>query len=222
MRPVSPHCPKGCIRRIARHGDASISFWGARPDSGEEQQLSRLIPTPPRLQAEFDDAAGRTGLRSEVAELEVYDDLHGAGGMFDAGPWVVLVGARDVDDAGRMVVERWTKDLLKLYANGNGGARATPEELLAYAVEAAMRRYIAHGIGHALIAMGNPNPYQPDEEAGADYYAGKLDAARGRSRALGELVFHSIGCADPSCGHPSPTARVAAYGAGYDAQRRAS
>lgn len=219
---MSSHCPKGCLRRIARHSDGAITFLGVSSDGAEEQKLARLIPTPPRLQAEFDDAAGRTGLRSEVAELGVYDDLHGAGGMFDAGPWVVLVGARDVEAVGRIVVERWANELATLYANGNGGAQAAPEELLAYAVEAAMRRYVAHEIGHALIAMGNPNPYQPDEEAGADYYAGKLDAGRGRSRALGEVIFHSIGCADPSCGHPSPTARVAAYGAGYDAQSHAS
>jgi hypothetical protein len=220
---MTPRCPRGCVRRIARHSDGAITFsLDYTADGAAEQKLSRLIPAPARVRVEFDEAVGRAGLRNEVTDLEVYDDLHGARGMFDAGPWVVLLGSRDVYAVGRTVAERWAKELTTLYANGNGGARASPEELLAYAVEAATRRYIAHEIGHALIAMGNPNPYQPDEEAGADYYAGKLDGGRGRSRALGEVIFHSIGCADPSCGHPSSSTRVRAYGAGYDAQKHAS
>jgi hypothetical protein len=76
---------------------------------------------------------------------------------------------------------------------------------------------MAHELGHALIFTGAANPCAPDGEAGADYYAGKFDAAGGRSPDLGALFFWSIGCAGDFCDHPSPDIRAAACRAGFDA-----
>ena len=59
-----------------------------------------------------------------------------------------------------------------------------------------------------------------DDEAGADFYAGKLDASMGRSRDLGAMFFFAIGCTGISCSHPAPELRASAYLAGHDAQQR--
>jgi len=106
-----------------------------------------------------------------------------------------------------------------IWAAGHGGVRPDPGTLFAFAIDVATRRCIAHELGHAMISRGASNPYAPDDEAGADYYAGGFDAARNKNRDLGELFFHAIGCVGSSCTHPAPDVRAAAYRAGYVAQR---
>lgn len=81
-----------------------------------------------------------------------------------------------------------------------------------------MQRVLAHELGHALLDAGYETPYY-DDEAGADYLAGRLDAAGGRSCALGQLLFWSIGCVGPQCSHPAPGQRAEAYTHGYTSQR---
>lgn len=74
---------------------------------------------------------------------------------------------------------------------------------------------MAHELGHAAIYRGAHNPYAPDGEAGADYYAGRLDAHRNMNTELGAMFFFSIGCIGDSCTHPEPNVRAAAYRRGY-------
>jgi hypothetical protein len=81
---------------------------------------------------------------------------------------------------------------------------------------------MAHELGHAMIAQGWRNPFFPDAEAGADYYAGKLDAARRHDWRIGSLIFQHIGCVGRTCAHPTPAARRDAYQRGYGEQQRAA
>ena len=170
------------------------------------------------MRTDFEDMLRRTSLCDNPPSLEFFDDLHGVGGMFVPAQSVILIGMKDQRDIAATVVSRWAQQVAAIYAHSNGGKRPTPAELSGFALDAAIRRCMAHEIGHALLAAGHANPYEPDEEAGADYYAGKFDAARGKSRELGEMFFFSIGCTGPSCTHPAPAARAAAYRAGYDEQ----
>jgi hypothetical protein len=163
-----------------------------------------------------------TSMRDSPPALEFYDDLHGVGGMFVVDDWMIMIGVRDMQNVAADLLQRWRKQLTDLYMVGHGGQWPTPAELHAFAVEVATRRCMAHEIGHALISSGAPNPYKPDEEAGADYYAGRLDAIRGNDKSLGMMFFFSIGCVGVSCAHPTPNDRAAAYTAGYDEQKRAA
>lgn len=216
------HCSKGCSRRVARYTNGTLAFQAHDVWGFPQTKQANLVPPPSGMQKAFSDMIACTTLRSHPPALEFYDNLHGAGGMFVPDQWVIMVGLRDMREIAADVAQRWPDELINLYAGGYGGRRASTPQLVEYSITAATGRCIAHEIGHAMIYKGYWNPYDPDQEAGADYYAGKLDAARGRSRALGKMFFFSIGCVGPSCDHPSPSVRAAAYDAGYDEQRRAA
>jgi hypothetical protein len=164
---------------------------------------------------EYQALVQMTQLSRSPPALEFYDDLHDVGGLFSGADWVIMVGLRDMERIAARVLSKWSERVADIYANGNGGARPTREVLRNYVHQAATRRCMAHEIGHALIYRGAANRYAPDGEAGADYYAGRLDAERRRSQALGEIFFWTIGCVGSSCDHPSPDDRAAAYNAGY-------
>jgi hypothetical protein len=138
--------------------------------------------------------------------------------MFSGNDWVILVGVGDMLHAAGNVLAHWYPAAEAVCMAGSRGHRPSRPALLQFVMAAATVRCMAHEFGHALIASGMANPYEPDGEAGADYYAGRLDAARGRSRQLGEMFFWSIGCVGLSCTHPRPDVRAAAYGAGYGVQ----
>jgi hypothetical protein len=145
--------------------------------------------------------------------LEFCDDLHGVGGLFDSANWVIMIGVRDMQLVAAEVVRRRPKKLARLYKVPVSTPAA---QLVSRTVRVATVRCMAHEIGHALIFRGAPNPHWPDDEAGADHYAGMLDAARGESREFGKAFFFSIGCTRVGCSHPPPTKREAAYDAGAD------
>ena len=211
-------CPKGCARRVARYTNGIISFTGLSGYGAPVNKQAMPIVVPTSMRSDFDDMVGRTVLSSSPPSLEFFDDLHGAGGMFVPGDWAILIGMKDQRDIALNVVSTWPRQVAALYARSNAGMRPTPANLLDFATDAAIRRCMAHEIGHALLASGLPNPFAPDEEAGADYYAGRFDAARAKNRALGEMFFYSIGCTGPSCTHPEPAMRAEAYRTGYDEQ----
>lgn len=214
-------CRKGCTRPVSRYTNGVIGFTGPSAYGAPERKHATAIVVPSTMRADFDDMVCRTSLCTRPPSLEFFDDLHGVGGMFVPGDWAILVGIKDQRAIAATVVSSWPQQVAAIYAQ-SAGRWPTPTELSRFALDAAIRRCMAHEIGHALIVSGYPNRYQPDEEAGADYYAGEFDAVRGKNRALGEMFFFSIGCTGPSCTHPAPTVRAAAYRAGYDVQARAA
>jgi hypothetical protein len=163
--------------------------------------------------------AALTSLSQAPPVLEFYDDLHGAGGMFIPADWAILVGVADMRRIAADVVRVSGHRVAEIMA-GSTGRRPTAQEVLGFTAEAATRRCMAHELGHALLSRGANNPYAPDDEAGADYYAGRLDAARDKNLEFGEMFFHAIGCVGPTCDHPPPDMRAAAYRAGYLDQKR--
>lgn len=211
-------CPKGCLRHVSRPRTGTVAFYGLNAVGELDALAATRVSMRAAMAAEYEDMVSRTRLGRPPPTLEFYDDLHGVGGLFIGDQWAILIGERDMERIARNVIRQWPQHVARLYMNGNGGQRGTPQAVLAFAVTAATRRCIAHELGHALIYRGGANPYHPDAEAGADYYAGRLDAARGRHRLLGEMFFYSIGCIGDSCTHPSPPNRAAAYGAGYQQQ----
>jgi hypothetical protein len=159
-----------------------------------------------------------TPLARTPPAVEFYSDLHDVGGMFSSNDWVILVGVGDMLRIASKVLASWYRAAEAVCMAVNRGQRPSRPTLLQFVMGAATVRCMAHELGHALIASGMVNPYAPDPEAGADYYAGRLDAARGRNRQLGEMFFWSIGCIGPSCTHPRPDVRAGAYAAGYGLQ----
>jgi hypothetical protein len=151
-------------------------------------------------------------------ELEFYDDLHGVGGLFIADQWVIAVGQADMERIVENLIATRPTDVARVVQDIAAAQGAPINSVRKVLLGGAMGRCIAHELGHALIFRGYVNPYAPDEEAGADHYAGRLDAARGKGGRLGEMFFRAIGCVGPTCHHPSPQGRVVAYSSGYHAQ----
>jgi hypothetical protein len=210
---------KGCLRRVTRCARRASLHALAFVAGGVGGTSVAVRAAPPNgIENEYAQMIASTPLRASPPALEFYEDLHGVGGLFDAQNWAILVGIRDMCEIAASVISRWPKEVATLYLSGRPGFWPTAIALSTFAFDAAVRRCVAHELGHALRSWGASNPYAPDDEAGADYYAGRLDAACGRSRDLGEMFFYAIGCVGESCDHPSPPNRAAAYGAGFDAQ----
>lgn len=212
-------CPKGCIRHAVRYTNGFATF--AVPGTyGPEHKTARQVAVPPAMHADYDKMVALTPLRDHPPALEFYDDLHGVGGMFIPQAWAIIVGVKDQAEIAARVRRIWPTEVAQLFRQVHGRLPA-PGQLVPFVFDAAVRRCMAHELGHALIRNGSGNPYAPDEEAGADYYAGRFDAALGRMRNLGAMFFYSIGCVGPSCTHPEPDVRAEAHGAGFDHQRGA-
>jgi hypothetical protein len=213
-------CPKGCLRPVSRFHNGALSFQGFGP-SGVQLNESRRVSVPAAMRADYQRMIACTGFSSNPPVLEFHDDLHDVGGIFDAQHWAIFVGIKDMQRFAAEVLRRWSTRVAEIWAMGHAGAKLDSAGLFVFATEVAMRRCIAHELGHAIIFRGARNPYAPDGEAGADYYAGRLDAARGYNAELGAMFFHVIGCVGPSCTHPDPDSRAAAYQAGYVRQQNA-
>ncbi len=208
-------CPKGCVRHAVRHA-SGLAFAVAG-----QQKSARRVAIPPEARAEYDAMVARTPLHANPPLLEFYDDLHGVGGMFIPAAWAIIIGMKDQEDIAARVRQNWPNDLALVFREVNGRA-PVGHELVSFTFQAAVGRCMAHELGHALIRSGSVNPYAPDEEAGADYYAGRFDAAFGRNRKVGAMFFYSIGCVGPSCTHPAPATRAGAHAAGFAAQHNGS
>ncbi len=213
-------CQKGCSRWVAR-SRIGAAFHGAGPFGMAETLTAVRVAAPSAIADEYVATVSATALASNQPTLEFYDTLHGVGGIFSGPDWAILVGVKDMQDIAASVLASWPQDLITLFVAGRG-VWPTAAALSRFAFEAAVRRCIAHELGHALIYRGAENPFEPDDEAGADFYAGRLDAALGRTCELGQMFFWSIGCRGPSCTHPSPDVRAAAYAAGYEQQLAAA
>jgi len=148
--------------------------------------------------------------------LEVYDDLHGVGGLFIPAHWVIAVGLKDITDVSDQILAT-RRDEVAFISNDLARTRGLRvDDLRRLLTVSGLVRCIAHELGHALIYRGWVNPFALDGEAGADYYAGQIDASRGTDWRLGEMFFRAIGCRGPTCDHPSPEGRSNAYVTGYD------
>jgi hypothetical protein len=212
-------CPMGCERDVTRFATGAASFKRCGCNGFAEQKVSVRVQPPPGMAEEYAAMTQLTPLAQSPPAVEFYSDLHGVGGIFSGNDWGILVGVGDMLRAADKVLANWypAAEAVCMGA-GSRGQRPSRPALFQFVMAAATVRCMAHELGHALITSGMANPYEPDGEAGADYYAGRLDAARGRNRQLGEMFFWSIGCVGPSCVHPRPDVRAAAYGAGYGVQ----
>jgi hypothetical protein len=210
-------CTTGCQQRVARFHDGRVAFHGVGVHGFADQKSAARVAAPQGLAEEYAAMIRRTALHANPPSLEFYDDLQDVGGMFVGIEWLILIGVRDMLRLAGKVLRQWSPQVAAIYG-ARTGIHPTAEGLHAIAVRTVAVRCMAHELGHALIFAGAANPCEPDGEAGADYYAGRFDAAGGRSPQLGALLFWSIGCAGDVCDHPSPNIRAAAYRAGFDAQ----
>lgn len=211
-------CQKGCVRDATRFTNGTMWFQTPNRSGARDQKAAYQVAVPSELQQDYRKMVGMTRLHS-APTLEFYNDLHGVGGLFLPAAWAILVGVRDMEDIATRMLQQFGDKVLRVYLSNPGASYPSYDMLFAYVRDAASRRCMAHELGHAIISKGAPNPYAPDGEAGADYYAGRLEAAAGnRSRELGEIFFWSIGCTGPSCTHPAPPVRAQAYGGGFHSQ----
>ena len=209
------NCAKGRLHRVTKFPNG-IAFHEVSAHGVAEQRSATRVSAPPGMADEYVAMIQRTPLRDHPPGLEFYDDLGNVGGMFVGPDWVIMLGLGDMQRLTTKVLGQWSPQVTEIYRARSGAPSA--HALYGFAVHSATLRCLAHELGHALICGGSPNPFAPDGEAGADYYAGKFDAEMGRSPELGALFFLSIGCTGHSCDHPSPSIRATAHRAGFDAQ----
>jgi hypothetical protein len=183
---------------------------GARPPTITRYER---LPMPPDLAADFRHAYRAAGLVGRL-RCELVASAGGALGFFVPG--LIALGERDLRQLAQRIfmgpgfsrVDRQTGQLLCLL----GTVVLDPEQLYRFV----RGRILRHEFGHAAFhESGIVVPYGDDEEASADYFAGQLDAVDGANYALGELIFHAIGCREEICTHPRPPERAGAYVYGY-------
>lgn len=209
-------CPKGCNHATFRIPGGGLAFG-----SGGSYRGARRVATPRGFAAAYADMCSRVPLLAPPPQLEFFDDLHDMGGLFIGGEWVVAVGLGDAKRIARRLLGvhgAALAEISKQLGFANGFSVKSVGDVILGAV---VGRIMAHELGHALIFRGWENPFGADGEAGADYYAARLDAARGKDWRLGQVIFHSIGCTGASCTHPSPDGRASAYAHGYRVQQAA-
>ena len=191
---MASRCPRGCLRRIWRHSNEAISFWGVCPRRRRRRRAEAVDqgaypdPTSPCKSSTttWRDAPGSatrspTSRSTTTCAVPAGCSTRGSGWSSSGrrtstpsgGPWL-SAGPRTSRACTRAATAERERSL---------------EELVAYAVEAATRRYLAHEVGHALISMGNPNPYDPDEEAGADYSRGSSMQPAGAAARSGRYLL---------------------------------
>src|SRR5260221_9607385 len=138
-------CPKGCSRPVLRfaHG-GSIAFSGSNARGFAEQKRASRIPLPGGTREDFDAMVGLTQLRATPPALELFDDLHGVGGLFVADQWAILVGLQDQVSIAANVLQRWPHESRRIYAQANCGRQPTPKQLFDVTLEAAVHRCMAH------------------------------------------------------------------------------
>jgi hypothetical protein len=210
------NCAKGRQRGITKLHNG-IAFHRVGAHGFAEQRSAIRVADPPGTADEYATMIQRTPLRDHPPGLEFYDDLEDVGGMFVGPDWVIMLGLGDMQRLTCKVLRQWSPQVAAIY-RARSGAPPSAEALYAFAAHSVTLRCLAHELGHALIVAGAANPFAPDGEAGADYYAGRFDAEMGRSPELGALFFLSVGCTGHACNHPSPSIRATAHRAGFDAQ----
>jgi hypothetical protein len=186
---------------------------GARPPTITRYER---LATPLDLAADFRRAYRAAGLNGQL-RIELVASAGGSDGFFVPG--LVVLGERDLRQLAQQIfmgpsfhrIDRHTGQILRLL----GTVVIDREQLYRFV----RGRILRHELGHAAFhESGVVAPYGEDEEASADYFAGQLDAIDGANHALGEIVFHAIGCREAICTHPRPPERAGAYLYGYQDQ----
>jgi hypothetical protein len=180
----------------------------------------KIVDTPKPLLGAWSEMLRLVPALPSTPTLVTLASAGGVGGFYVPG--YVTVG---LDDAKGIAAHIWQTEgaarvraLIERYLARHGRRSTMPERFLEMAV---LARIAAHELGHALVDSGAyVAPHDHPEEA-ADHFAARLDAARGRDVDLGALVFHSIGCTQTHCSHPSPRIRARVYRAGYLAHQNA-
>lgn len=167
-------------------------------------RYERVNPVPAELLAAYREIVAFSELIG-APRLVVVRSAGGAAGIYFGGSGVIVLGLEDVRDLALAVVDA-EFGLLPL---------ARRRRVFPAMFYLAAGRILAHEVGHAMDHAGLPVPYE-DAEPAADFFAGCIDARRGKDRRLGALVFWETGCNKPQCSHPPSGARADAYCFGYD------
>lgn len=212
------NCIKCCQRPAWHLSDGRLAFQSPRARGVAPADSAGRVDAPPGMLEAYADMVSRVPDLGQPPSLEFYDDLHGVGGLFIADAWTIAIGIRDIEDITTVVLSEHFAEVAQITNELSPGRGDSPATVWSVMKAAGMGRCVAHELGHAVIFRGWSNPFAPDQEAGADYYAGRFDAARGADWRLGEMFFHAIGCVGTSCRHPSPDGRSHAYIRGYRQQ----
>ncbi|HVY31038.1 MAG TPA: hypothetical protein VHB79_30995 [Polyangiaceae bacterium] len=212
-------CPKGCTRRAWRIAPHVLAIEPAGLMRRGSASRATRIATPHGIGDAYAQMVSKVRHLGTAPALEVYDDLHGVGGLFIPDNWVIAVGLKDIADISDRILSTRHDDVAAIARDLARTKGPRVDDLRGLLIVSGMVRCVGHELGHALIHRGWVNPFSPDGEAGADYYAGQIDAARGTDWRLGEMFFRAIGCRGPTCSHPSPENRSTAYMTGYENMR---
>lgn len=205
-----------CVWRRESH----FTLSGSRLDGWDGQlktEALHILPWPIRLQETLENLWMQLSpaWQEALGGLHVYLVQQSSLGSFYRHPNLIVLDDSQLDRfVAQVPLDRRARAVVDDHARRYGRDQESDSELLYYSIAG---RVLAHELGHALRSRGVVAPYA-DEEANADYLAGALDAARGKSRLLGEEFFFSIGCNRAGCDHPPSAVRKAAYSRGYDEQ----
>lgn len=214
------HCPKGCHRRGQRLPGGVLAFQSGSAKGSGMSGTARLVAIPHGIETAYAEMVRLLENFGRAPSLEFYDYLHGVGGLFIPDDWVIAIGVKDIEDVADAVLSTRREEVSRIMNELSPGRGNAPNFVRKLLIASGMGRCVAHELGHAVIFRGWHHPFDPDGEAGADYYAGKFDAARGADWRLGEMFFRAIGCTGPTCDHPTPDGRSNAYLVGYREQSR--
>ncbi len=217
------HCKKGCHRQGRRYPGGILAFESTFTKSGGATSTAHRVAAPPGMETAYHQMVALLPDFGRAPSLEFYDDLHGVGGLFMPADWAIAIGVKDIEGIADSVLNTRRSELTRIVVELFPSTWNLPRTVRNLTIAAGMGRCAAHELGHAVIYKGWNNPFAPDQEAGADYYAGRFDAARRADLRLGEMFFRAIGCTGPTCDHPTPDIRSRAYVMGYrDQSQRAA
>lgn len=199
-----------CIRRS--------DFWHVTPgevvllEGAEETHFDRA-QVPSEIANAFQKMWELAGF-SCPPRLEFVRTLHGTGGLYVNG--LIVVGIADAEEIARSIWTEWGDRVKERARQICQNPWLSSTEVYEFVRVAVQGRIVAHELGHAMRDdLAEPTPFD-DEEAAADFLAGKLDALRGKDRELGSLIFYAIGCEGLLCTHATPCGRAHAYVTGYE------
>lgn len=216
---MSEPCRKGCRDRAVRVGLKGLMTGSLLTGL---HQITRKLSIPPEIARSYRDMTAAIGAFSEAPTLELHDTVHGVGGFFIPDQWAIIVGLEDQRVIARHLrTNHWSEAVRLTRLAMPGHVVVTEADVVRVTDRAAILRCVAHELGHAIRHVGFRDRFPADEEAGADYWAGRLSAVANLDGRFGEFFFHAIGCTGASCTHPAPMERARAFATGYREQRAA-
>ena len=197
----------GVVRQLQARGYPAQNIWGLL------QHLT-LQEVPPLAQQGYSSLCQALGLPPPV--------LYFARTAFNTFAFYIdgniVVG---VDEIAVLAADVWHQadaPLRNAIAYGyrqNWGRVPNEWQLFEYFKYLVLLLVMAHELGHAAHALGQPSRFQ-HEEAGADYVSGGAAYRLGIPKGLGELLFYDLGCNTDGCTHPPSGQRRTAFENGFD------